>query len=127
MLKSDKFRPIKRFPNLSKSLLFGCDLLLIKLFCGFDSMSFHSKGSCNYLITKISFPKFIVFYNVCIAVTDRKINVEIFDLFGYLLLQTTLFLFYFNNIFVGVPVSFNSLQRLFKKKWQILCLLHTHS
>lgn len=89
-------------------------------------MSFHAKGSCNDLITEISFPEFIIFYDMGVSVAYWEIDVEVFDLFGYLPLQTPFLLFDLDDILVSVPVSFDSFQGLLEKERQVLSLLHTH-
>lgn len=72
-------------------------------------MDLHIHCSGKNLIAKFSFPKFFILNDVGISIAIWKVDIEIFDLFGDLFLKSSSFFLDSNNIFVGIPVSFDIL------------------
>ena len=85
-------------------------------------MCLHVEGSGQYLITKSSLPKSLVFNGMGVSVTNREIDVKVLDLFWDLFLQSTLLLFDLNDAFVSAPVSLHICQCLLEKEGQVLSL-----
>lgn len=58
-----------------------------------------------------------------VSVAVGEVDIEIFQWPRDLFLESTLFLFNFNDGLMGGPVTLDTLQSLLEEKWQVHCLL----
>lgn len=72
-------------------------------------MDLHVQCSGHHLMYKLSLPKLLILNYVCVSVSVAKINIEVFDLFGDLLLKTALLFIYLYYALVRVPISLDVL------------------
>lgn len=120
MPPSDQLRPVKRLPNLTKTLSLLRNLLLRERLGGLHLVDLHVESSGQHLVHELSLPEFLVLYHVRITVAVAEVHVEVLDLLGDLLLQTALFLLDLDDAPVGVPVALDVLQRLLEEERQVL-------
>lgn len=119
--------PIILFPHFIKLFRFEFQLLSIVFFGCPNLKGFDSHCRCDYFITEISVPVFLIFNHVGVAVAETKINIKVFHLLWDLLLKPSFLFCNLNYLLMCRPEPFHIFQRLPKEKGQIIGLLQRNS
>lgn len=89
-------------------------------------MLLEAKSCCQDLVAELAFPMALVFNDVRVAIAEGEVDVEVFDGFGYLLLQSSFFLLDLDDVPVGGPVALDIFEALLEEEGQVLGLAVAH-